>query len=79
MKLFDGKAPTKTPISVIEATLVGVAKNIDTLEEVSPQDLKSKYSSLFQHEEFSDQKLSEGLSGKLRVTGRLDAAINIFS
>ena len=29
LKLFDGKFPTKTPISVMEATLVGVAKNID--------------------------------------------------
>lgn len=79
LKLFAGKAPTKTPISVIEATLVGVAKNIDALEEVEPRELKSKYSNLLQHEEFSDQKLSEGLSGKLRVAGRLNAAINIFS
>lgn len=78
-KLFDGKAPTKTPISVIEATLVGIAKNIDKLENVEAHELKSKYNKLRQHKEFSDQKLSEGLSGKYRVTGRLDAAINIFS
>lgn len=79
LKLFEGKAPTKTPISVIEATLVGVGKNIDTLEHSDTPVLKSKYINLLENEEFSDQKLSEGLSGKLRVTGRLDAAIDIFS
>jgi hypothetical protein len=78
-KLFDGKAPTKTPISIIEATLVGVAKNIDVIEAIDPNDIKAKYNALLQHEEFSDQKLSEGLSGKLRVIGRLDAAIDAFS
>lgn len=79
LKLFDGKAPTKTPISVIEATLVGVAKNINALEITDAHEIKSKYNTLLQHEEFSEQKLSEGLSGKLRVIGRLDAAINTFS
>ncbi|MBN1637351.1 MAG: DUF262 domain-containing protein [Ignavibacteriales bacterium] len=79
LKLFDGKAPIKTPISVIEATLVGIAKNIDRLEAIGPNEIKTKYNALLQHEEFSDQKLSEGLSGKLRVIGRLNAAINTFS
>ncbi len=79
LKLFDGKAPSKTPISVIEATLVGVAKNIDRLVTIDPNEIKVKYNALLQHEEFSDQKLSEGLSGKLRVIGRLNAAINAFS
>lgn len=78
-KLFDGKAPIKAPISVIEAVLVGVAKHIDTLENVDSQALKLKYENLLQHVEFSDQKLSEGLSGKLRVIGRIDAAIDIFA
>lgn len=77
-KLFEGKAPTKTPISVIEATLVGVAKNLNTLEHSDTPVLKSKYINLLENEEFTDQKLSEGLSGKQRVTGRLDAAIDIF-
>ncbi len=79
LKLFDGKTPPKMPISLLEATLVGIANNLRTLNVISPLDIKKKFKELQQHEEFSDIKLSEGLSGKQRVINRMSVAINIFS
>ena len=76
--LFEKNPPVKTPLSIIESTLIGIAKNIDKVENLSTKELKIKYEKLLKHEDFSDQKLSEGLSGKTRVIGRIDAAINIF-
>lgn len=77
--IYDSKGPTKITISIVEALLVGVAKNIDIVEMDPPDIAKEKYSSMLQNEEFSDQKLSEGLSGKMRLIGRIGAAINAFS
>jgi hypothetical protein len=78
-KIFNSKAPSKTPISVLEATLVGVAKNIDQLENLSQDQVRAKYDALLVEDEFSDQKLSEGLSGKQRVIDRINTAINRFA
>jgi len=37
------------------------------------------YQKLIKHEELSEDKLKEGLSGKERVIGRIEAAIEVFS
>jgi hypothetical protein len=76
--IFAGEAPSKLPLSVLEATLVGIAKNINKVETYSSQKLDTLYQKLLKHEEFSETKLSEGLSGKTRVINRIDAAISIF-
>ena len=34
---------------------------------------------MLKHEEFSDQRLSEGLSGKQRLIGRMGAAVTTFA
>ncbi len=78
-KIYNGIPPGKTPLSIVEATLVGVAHNIAKIENISSQDANQKYQLLLNHDEFSEQKLLEGLSGKSRVIGRMDAAINIFA
>ena len=78
-KAFAGIAPTGISISVLEATLVGVAKNMDSLEKLSGDAVQNKYQQMLKHEEFSDEKLSEGLSGKPRVLARMEAAIEAFA
>lgn len=78
-KIYEGLPPTKTPLSVIEATMVGVAKNIDKIEAMSQEEVSQRYQSLLEHEEFSEQKLLEGLAGRSRVIGRMKAAIDSFA
>ncbi len=77
-RVYGGVPPSKVPISVIEAALVGIAKNIDQLENEQSATAKAKYETLLRNDEFSEAKLSEGLSGKLRVVGRIEAAIQVF-
>ncbi len=78
-KIYDSKPPTKTTISIIEATLVGIGRNIRTVKSLTKQQLQEKYRKMLSNEEFSEQRLSEGLAGKQRVIGRMSAAIKAFS
>jgi hypothetical protein len=77
-QVLEGKAPPKMPISVLEALLVGISHNLDYLESQTPTRVQHLYNRLLAHEELSEEKLSEGLSGKLRVIGRLEAAIQVL-
>ncbi len=77
-KVYSGNAPTKTPLSIVEATMVGVARNIDRVEQMSQNVATQCYHRLLEHEEFSEQKLIEGLAGKTRVIGRMTAAAQAF-
>jgi hypothetical protein len=78
-KVYGGAAPVKTPLSVVEATMVGIARNIATIEGMRPEDVAQRYQRLLEHDEFSEQKLLEGLAGKTRVIGRMKAAIDAFA
>lgn len=77
--LYDSKAPVKTSISILEATLVGVARNIDYLTTLSANSVKKKHNRMLNHSEFTVERLSEGLSGKQRLIGRMDATVAAFS
>jgi hypothetical protein len=78
-KIFEGRIPSDFTITVFEALLIGVAHNLSYLESQPNLLVKSLYEKLLKHDEFSEQKLREGLSGKPRVMGRLLAAKEIFS
>jgi hypothetical protein len=78
-KIFEGKIPQKITVTVLEALLVGVSLNLSYAESQPAGVLKTLFMKLQNHEEFSDAKLREGLSGKQRVVGRLSAAEEIFS
>lgn len=78
-KIFDLKAPNKQPLSVLEATLVGVAKNLCSIAETDADKIKQKYNIMLSIDEFSQERLNEGLAGKDRVKGRISAAISSFS
>lgn len=78
-KLFEVEIPSKTPITVLEALLVGVSLNIENIESFSPKRLHELFEKLISQDEFSEEKLKEGLAGKTRVIGRLSVAEKIFS
>jgi hypothetical protein len=63
----------------MEATLVGVAKNLSSLRNEDADEIKSRYFRMFEDAEFSQEKLNEGLSGRERVKGRIMAAVSSFS
>ena len=78
-KVFEGKIPPKMSISVLEALLVGVSFNLDYLESQTDNHIKDLFKKLQSHEELSEERLSEGLSGKTRVINRLTAAKQVLS
>ena len=78
VKLFDSKSPRKLPITIVEALMIGVSTNIDTVKRLDSNALKNRYARLIADPQFSDTALREGLSKKPRVNERLDAAIKIF-
>lgn len=76
--IFDKKS-WKLSVSVQEALLVGVIKNLESLEEKSSEELKNKFKELQEIKAFSSDRLKEGLSSKARVNERMSAANLIFS
>ena len=78
-RIFKGTPPSKQPLSVLEALLIGVSFNLNDLETIPDGKIIKLYDAILAHEEFSESKLSEGLSGKSRVIGRIEAARTIFS
>ncbi|MCJ7568744.1 MAG: DUF262 domain-containing protein [Anaerolineales bacterium] len=78
--IYNSKGPLiKKPISIIEATLVGVARNIDFISTLPADAVRDRYERMLENVEFSDERLSEGLSGKPRLIGRMNAAVAAFS
>jgi hypothetical protein len=78
-QIFAGNAPGKLSVTVLEALLIGVSKNIKDLADASGDVLRARYDELINHDEFSDTALREGLSKKPRVASRLAAAIAVFA
>lgn len=79
LKLFDTRPQGKLPLSVMEATLVGVATNLPAISTKEPDEIKQMYQAMLDDNEFSQEKLNEGLAGRERVRGRIAAAISSFS
>lgn len=79
VKVFDGSPPDKINVSIFEAVLVGIASNLENVEQMSVLDCKRRYENLSLEEPFSAEKLKEGLSGKPRVNERMETSIRVFS
>lgn len=77
-KIWCGDPPEKINVSIFEAVLVGVARNLDFLRDASMAACKLRLDALVGSEPFSADKLKEGLSGKPRVLERMNTAVNIF-
>lgn len=76
-EVFEGKAPPKLSLTVLESLLVGVGSNLS--KTMKAPALKLRYKELLAHPEFSEGALREGLSKKQRVIDRLNTAIKIFT
>lgn len=69
----------RIPLALFEALLVGVGRNLYTITNEPDSDVLARFNKLASHEEFNEGRLLEGLSKTVRVHGRLNAAISIFS
>ena len=77
--IFDGNPRERRSISVMEATLVGVSTNLRHLEGLPKADVRRMYSELLNSEEFSEERLRDALSSRLRVHERISASVRVFS
>jgi hypothetical protein len=78
-RMFQDSVPPKLSLTVMEALLVGVGRNLETLNDLPTPILLEKLNALLAHEDFSEASLKEGLSKKPRVVARLNTAVGIFS
>jgi hypothetical protein len=79
VKCFADKAPPKLSLTVLEAVLVGVSRNLEVLKQATTAIVSERYQALVSHADFSEQSLKEGLSKKPRVLARLNTATRIFA
>ena len=77
--IFAELPPGRIAIAILEAVLVGVSLNLGALEKLQSHAIREMYNNLLATEEFSEAKLSEGLSRPERVHERISAANKIFS
>jgi hypothetical protein len=77
-KIIVERPPPRLPGTVLEAAMVGVASNIDALEQMGAADAQARFTRLRADESVSAASLAEGLSKKDKVDNRLNAAIRIF-
>lgn len=78
-KIFDNKKPERRPGTVIEAVMVGIARNLDRCEAADGEVLRAQYAKMLQDESISEASLAEGLSKPDKVKARFDAATKIFA
>lgn len=79
LKCFPNGQIPKLSVTFTEALLIGIAKNLPTLNNKNEAAIQRNFKTLSDSQEFQEQSLSEGLSKKSRVNSRLRAAIEIFS
>ena len=77
--IFAEKPSGRIAIAIVEAVLVGVSANLCALEKLQPHTILEMYDKLLAAVEFSESRLSEGLSRPERVHERFSAAVEIFS
>jgi hypothetical protein len=77
--LFERNPPTRIPTTILEAVLVGVARQPQRNAPNVIATLRQKYQELHGHPDFSEVSLAEGLSKRARVIERLTTAVRIFS
>lgn len=77
--MFPDGPEHKMPTAVVEAMLVGMARNIENVEGLNAESLLAHYESLRASAHFRDEGLAEGLSKKDKVDARLTEATTIFS
>lgn len=79
LKLFNSSKLPSYSKALTEGLLIGIAKNISSLEGETEHNLQEKLDNLLQDNNFSVENLKEGLSRKEKVISRLERSIEIFS
>lgn len=64
--------------TILEGLLIGVAKNLSTLQHVNKTEFEKLFSKFEELPEYSLEELSEGLSSREKVINRITSAINVF-
>lgn len=77
--ISPGDRPLRMGVSLMEATLVGISLNLPALEVQTSDEIWGKFGTLLASEEFSENRLREGLAGRQRVLERMSAASVVFS
>jgi len=77
--IFEGRTPQKLTTTLLESYMVGISFNLDFLESKPNHVVRNFAEKLLREDEFSDERLSEGLSGKERVIGRMSTAKRVFA
>lgn len=77
--LSDGVDVKTLSKALIEGLLVGVAKNIDYLEQLEPEGLVRLYDAFRSSEEYSFENLKSDLSARDKVIDRIDFSIRNFA
>ncbi|MDP2151710.1 DUF262 domain-containing protein [Parvibaculum sp.] len=78
-KIFPDGPEGRIPTSVLEASLVAVATNIDFVETLDIKEAQDRYEKLRKNDQFTDEAVAEGLSKKDKVDARFKVAQEIFS
>ena len=78
-KITSGNALDKTTNTIVEAIMVGVAKNLEKLNGQNSEEVKTLYDKILKSDAFSQENLAYGLSGKEKVNNRLNTSINLFA
>jgi len=78
-RILNNKPLPKLSKATTESIFVGIAKNLNTLEDNNNEEVRAKFLKLRKDEAFSAENLKEGLSRKENVIKRLETAIDILS
>ncbi|KQW27880.1 hypothetical protein ASE36_15495 [Rhizobium sp. Root274] len=78
-KFVTQRPAPRIPGTVLEAIMVGIAQNLDHLENSTAAHCQQLLTQFRAHNSISDTELAEGLSKKDKVDARLDAATEIFA
>ncbi|HCR54143.1 MAG TPA: hypothetical protein DIW27_06995, partial [Cytophagales bacterium] len=78
-KIFNNQAFGKMSKATLEGLLVGVSRNIENLKTKPAEQVLTLYNEFRALPDFSIENLKEGLSGKDKVTNRINSAIQVFA
>ncbi|MYC62951.1 MAG: DUF262 domain-containing protein [Caldilineaceae bacterium SB0661_bin_34] len=77
-KVF-GETYKRWPIAILEALLVGVVTNLESVAAGSADDAQKMFETLLRSDAFSETALSAGLARREKVEARISTAIRVFS
>jgi hypothetical protein len=78
-KIFANKPIDKMSKATLEGLLVAVSRNVNSLNEKTPEQTKVLYQEFRSLPDFSVDNLKEGLSAREKVISRINSAIQVFA